>query len=139
MREWWRETSRLARAALTFAATVTASVALFIAALLWLPAIGSPSGDSLRYSLMRGAGGSLLMGDLYACEERPSGMRICEVPDAQNSGFARYRVRLDGRCWHARKVSPDRWEEQVVPMRRNLSGCVQFRDQVRLVERFFGA
>jgi hypothetical protein len=131
--------SRLGRALVTLTAAVTVWCVLFIAALLWLPAIGSPSGDSLRYSLMRKAGGSMLMGDLYGCEKRSSGMRICEVPDIQNSGVARYRVRLDGRCWHARKISPDKWEEQSSPMKRHVSDCVQFRDQVRLFERAFGA
>jgi hypothetical protein len=139
MREGWREMSRLGRAVLTFTAAVTVSGVLFIAALLWLPAIGSPSDDSLRYSLMRKAGGSMLMGDFYTCEKRQSGMRVCEVPDIQNSGFARYRVQTDGRCWHARKVSPDNWEDQSQPMKRHVSGCVQFRDQVRLFERVLGA
>jgi hypothetical protein len=45
---------------------------------------------------------------------------------------------MDGRCWHARKITPDNREDQVPPMKRRLSGCVQFRDQVRLFERFLG-
>ena len=138
MREGWHGMSRLGRALVRLAAPVVVSGVLFTAALLWLPAIGSPSDDSLRYSLMRKAGGSMLMGDSYECEERPAGMRICEVPDLQNSSSARYRVRMDGRCWHARKISPDNREDQVPPMKRRVSGCVQFRDQARLFERFLG-
>jgi hypothetical protein len=58
MRERWREMSRLGRAVLTFTVAGTLFWIAFVPALLWLPAIGGPSGDALRYSLMRRAGGA---------------------------------------------------------------------------------
>jgi hypothetical protein len=136
MRERFGAMSRLARWVLTFTAAGMLSLVAFVAALLWLPAIGSPSGDALRYSLMRQAGGSMALGDSYDCERPAPEIRICEVPDVSNSGFGRYRVRMEGkRCWHARKMSGNRWEEGSPPLKLRVSGCVEFRDQVRLFER----
>jgi hypothetical protein len=138
MRQRWREVPLWGRAWLTFTAAAGLSIVLFIAALIWLPAIGSPSDDSVRYSLMRRAGGSMLTGDLFECQPRSAAVRVCDVPDIQNSGVATYRVLMEGRCWRARKVSPDAREEQIPPMKRRVSGCVEFRDQVRLFERALG-
>jgi membrane protein implicated in regulation of membrane protease activity len=135
MREWWRETTGLARALVASAAAIVVAGVLLIAAWLWLPAIGSPSGDAVRYSITREVGGSTSAVGLHTCETRTSGLLVCEVADVSSSGFARYRVRLDGRCWRARKVSPDHWEEQIKPMKRRASGCVEFRDQLRFYER----
>jgi hypothetical protein len=136
MRERFGAMSRLARGVLTFTAAGTLLLVAFVAALIWLPAIGSPSGDALRYSLMRQAGGSMAFGDVYDCERLAAEIRICEVPDVSNSGFGRYRLRMEGkRCWHARKMSGNRSEEGSPPLKLRVSGCVQFRDQVVLFER----
>ena len=136
MRTRWREMSWPLRAVLGFTAAGIASLVLLAVSFLWLPAIGSPSSRALQYSLTRNAGGSLLLGGgLYDCRRRPSAVWICEVPDISNSGTARYRVLMHGRrCWHARKVSPDKWEEGP-PLERHVSGCVKWRDQVRLMDR----
>ena len=84
MRERWRGMSRLGRAVLTFTAVGAGSLVLLVAAFLWLPAVGSPSGDALQYSLTRNAGGSLLLGGTYECEEQASGTQICKVQEASN-------------------------------------------------------
>ena len=100
--------SRLGRTVLTFTAAGTASLVLLLAAFLFLPAIGAPSDEALAYSLTQEAGGSVLLG-VSGCQERPAGVQICNVSDTSNSGSGRYRVRMDGgRCYHARKTSPDR-------------------------------
>jgi hypothetical protein len=134
MRERWREMSRLGRAVLTFTAAGTASLLLLFAAFLFLPAIGTPSDEALAYSLTRNADGSVL--GVSGCQERPAGVQICNVSDTSNSGSGRYRVRMDGRrCYHARKTSPDSWEESRPHLKREVSGCVQWRDQVRVMDR----
>jgi membrane protein implicated in regulation of membrane protease activity len=135
MRERWKGMSRLARAVLIFTFGTSALLAAFAAALLWLPAIGSPSDDALHYSLSRRAGGGVLMASAYECERRTSDVRVCVVSDANGSGSGTYRVDLDGRCWQARKVTPNHYEEGPPYLKRRVSGCVGFRDQVRLVER----
>ena len=133
MRERWKEMSRLGRAVLTVTAAGTLSLIALAAAFLWLPAIGSPSEDALQYSLTRKAGGSLLSAGVYHCEQGPKPVRLCDVSDAHSSDKGRYRVRMDGsRCWHARKVSPNSWEEGPPYLKRRVSGCVKWRDQVRL-------
>jgi hypothetical protein len=136
MRERWREMSRLGRAVLTFTAAGAAAVILLVTAFLWLPAIGAPSDDALQYSLTRNAGGSLILGAAGDCELRPSRVGICEVSDAHSSGSGRYRVRLEGRrCYDARKVSPNRWEEGPPYLKERVIGCVKWRDQVRLMNQ----
>jgi hypothetical protein len=127
--------SRLARGVLIFTLSTIAAWAIFIAALLWLPAIGTPSGDAVRHSLDSRTGGGY--GLAHACKERSFGVRICDVSDLQGSGGAIYRVRMDGRCWQARKISPRRSEEGSPWLKRQVSGCVEFSDQVRLFERAF--
>jgi hypothetical protein len=136
MRERWKEMSRLGRAVLTFTAAGSVSLALLVAAFFLLPAIGSPSGDALQYSLTRNAGGSLVLGGVYDCERRSSAIQVCDISDAHNSGKGRYRVRMDGRrCYHARKFSPDAWEEGPPHLEHRVSGCVKWRDQLRLMDR----
>jgi len=129
--------SRLGRAVLIFTFSTMAAWAVLIAALLWLPAIGTPSGDALRHSL-EGQTGGYSLGDLYGCERRAEGIRVCEVLDAGGSGSVSYRVRMDGRCWLAHKTSSEKYEEPP-PLERRVSGCVEFRDQARLFERAFEA
>ena len=135
MRERWGEMSRLGRAVLTFTAAGAASLVLLLAALLFLPALGAPSDEALTYSLTHKAGGSVFLG-VSGCQERPSGVQICNVSDTSNSGYGRYQVRMDGRrCYHARKTSPDSWEEGGPHLKREVSGCVKWRDQVRIMDR----
>jgi len=98
-------------------------------AFLFLPAIGPVSGDALSYSVTRKLGGSVTLG-VSPCRDRGD-VLICEVPDASNSGSATYRVRRDGRCWKALKVRPG----EEVPLPKRSSGCVRFRDQLRLFDR----
>ena len=135
MRKRWGQMSRLGRAVLTFTAAGTASLVLLLAAFLFLPAIGAPSDEALAYSLTQEAGGSVLLG-VSGCQERPAGVQICNVSDTSNSGSGRYRVRMDGgRCYHARKTSPDSWEEGGPHLKREVNGCVRWRDQVRIMDR----
>jgi hypothetical protein len=135
MRERWKEMSRLGRAVLAFTGATTLSLVLLILAFFLLPAIGSPSGDALQYSLTRNAGGSLLFSGVYDCEQRSPSIRVCDVSDAHSSDKGRYRVRMDGRrCYHARKISPDAWEEGPPYLEHRVSGCVKWRDQLRLMD-----
>lgn len=127
--------SRLGRAVLIFTFSTMAAWAIFIAALLWLPAIGTPSGEAVRHSLDSRTGGGY--GLTNSCKERIAGVRIGDISDLQGSGSATYRVRMAGRCWQARKISPRRSEEGPPWLKRRVSGCVEFSDQVRLFERAF--
>jgi hypothetical protein len=95
-----------------------------------LPSIGAVSRDALNYSVTREVGGSVALG-VSPCRERQDAWR-CEVQDASNSGSAVYRVRRDGRCWTAVKV---RSFGEEVPLAPRASGCVDFRDQLRLLDR----
>jgi hypothetical protein len=127
--------SRLARGVLIFTAAGALAIAALPAAFFWLPAIGTPSNDALQYSLARTVGSDLVV-NIYDCRERSESVRVCEVSDASGSGFARYRVRMDGRrCWRAVKTTSNRYEEGSDYLDLRAHGCVGFREQIRLFDR----
>jgi hypothetical protein len=112
-----------------------AIVAALIGGFVWLPAIGQPSPQALEYSLTRAADGSL-GGFAPGCDERGRDQWRCHVSDSHGSGSGTYRLRMDGRrCWRARKVSPNNHEEGPPFLPRRTSGCVMWRDQLRLYSR----
>jgi hypothetical protein len=90
---------------------------------------GPISGEALNYSVTRQVGGSVALG-VPECRDRQD-VWVCEVPDASNSGSATYRVRRDGRCWTAQKLAAD----EEIPLPPRASGCLSFRDQLRLFDR----
>jgi hypothetical protein len=128
--------SRLGRGVLTFTAVGAVALATLAAAFLWLPAVGSPSGGALQHSVTRHVGGSLLFSDIFDCHARSSSISRCDISDASGSGVATYRVRTEGRCWEAVKVSSHTQEEGRPFLKQRDSGCVRWRDQVRLITRF---
>jgi hypothetical protein len=91
--------------------------------------VGPVSGSALNYSVTRQVGGSVALG-VPECRDR-QGVWVCEVPDASNSGSATYRVRRDGRCWTALRIRSG----AEFPLPRRASGCLSFRDQLRLFDR----
>ncbi len=105
-------------------------LALPVLAFSFLPAVGSPSAQALNYSVTREVDGSVTLG-VSACD-RGQDVWVCEVYDESNSGSATYRVRLDGSCWTAVKTGGFGEE---VPLPQRASGCVRFRDQLRLFDR----
>jgi hypothetical protein len=56
----------------------------------------------------------------------------CSVYDRSGSGQAGYRLKKDGDCWTARRVTPERFTEGPMPTR--LEGCVGFRDRYPLFD-----
>ncbi|MEA2378431.1 MAG: hypothetical protein QOD13_2338, partial [Thermoleophilaceae bacterium] len=83
--------------------------------------------------MTRHVGGSLLFSDIFDCRARSSSISMCDISDASGSGVATYRVRIDGRCWEAVKVSSYTREEGPPFLNRRASACVRWRDQVRLI------
>jgi hypothetical protein len=119
----------------TFVLAAFLIVASLVAGYLWLPAIGDPSPQALQYSLTRAAGGSS-SGFVPGCDERGRDRWTCEVSESHGSGSGTYRLRMDDtRCWRARKVAPNRLEEGPLDLTRRASGCVMWRDQLRLDSR----
>jgi hypothetical protein len=110
-------------------------VASLVAGYLWLPAIGDPSPEALQHSLTRAAGGKV-SGSLPGCDERGRNGWSCDVSDSHGSGRETYRLRMtDTRCWRARKVSPNPAKEGARDLPRRTTGCVMWRDQLRLASR----
>jgi hypothetical protein len=96
----------VAKAVVLFSATGWLLILLGVLAFFLMPALGTPSAEALHYSLARDAGGTLLFEDVFRCKGGPeTKVRICDVVDAQGSGSATFRERVDGRCWTARKVA----------------------------------
>jgi hypothetical protein len=119
----------------TFVLGALVIVASLVAGYLWLPAIGDPSPQALQYSLTRAAGGEV-SGSLPGCDKRGRNRWRCDVSDSHGSGSGTYRLRMAGtRCWRARRVSPktDGGEPRYPP--RRTTGCVMWRDQLRLASR----
>ena len=110
---------------------VAALAVVALAAGYWfMPALGAVSRDTLLYSVTTEVGGNTLGVVEYGCRLEEE-LATCEVPDASASGAATYRVRRDGRCWSARKVSGG----EEVPLRGRASHCVTLAEQLRLFHR----
>jgi hypothetical protein len=107
---------------------------LAVLALLFLPAIGGVSAKALNYSVAREADGSVTPGFESCRRHKKEGPWTCAVLDRQGSDTVAYRVRMTGsRCWRGRKIS--RFTEDGPPLEHRPTGCVKFRDQLRLVAR----
>jgi hypothetical protein len=113
------------------AAVVLVLLGTPIAAFLWLPAIGDPSPEALQYSVAREVGANMAFEGDTCRRVEPFRWR-CGVLDRQASGTVVYRVTLDGRCWQAVKR---RNGEEGKPLAKRASGCVRWRDQLRLYQR----
>lgn len=107
-------------------------------AFLYLPAVGSVSPRALNYSVTKKAGGSVIasVGPCRRSGERDKrgGERVyrCSVSDSGGSGGATYVVKVDGRCWKARRLGKGGFDGE---LRRRADGCVRWRDQLRLFDR----
>lgn len=90
---------------------------------------GATGGTSaLNRSMAREARSAFESGD---CRRAGDGWR-CLVYDRSGSGQAGYRLRKDGDCWTARRVTPQHFTEGPMPGR--LEGCVGFRDRYPLFD-----
>jgi hypothetical protein len=110
-----------------------------VLAFLYLPAIGSFSTRALSYSVTKEAGGSVIAGPASPCRRTEgrgnrNGERRyrCSIGDSGGSGGAMYTVRVEGRCWKARRVRDFGFEGE---LKRRVEGCVRWRDQLRLFDR----
>jgi hypothetical protein len=99
-------------------------------AFLYLPAIGSFSAKALDHSVTDRVGGQLLF--IHPCRRTGRHAFRCEVADSRGSGGATYVVAAHGRCWKARRLGRASSEGK---LKRRASGCVRWRDQLRLLDR----
>jgi hypothetical protein len=102
-------------------------LAAFIAAFFLLPAIGSPGPKALSYSVTRKVGGDLTFST--PCHRRADGLSDCLVTLSASGDGALYRVELHGRCWKARRIQGGGQR-----LARRATGCIQWRDQLRLMD-----
>ena len=100
-------------------------------AFVFLPAVGSFSREALNYSVSKRVGGSVVVG-VDPCRRQARDRFRCEVADKSGSGGASYLVTVNGRCWKARRLGRARFEGELA---RRKSGCVKWRDQLRLFDR----
>ena len=106
---------------------------VFVLAYVFLPALGSPSGQAVAHSLVGDVGGW----DSGPCQALSQDVRKCGVWDDSQSGVVTYHVALDGHCWMARRVPPHGLEAAPEGEAR-AEGCVRLGDQLRVFERAFG-
>jgi hypothetical protein len=107
---------------------VAVLLAILIAAYIFVPAIGTVSAQALHHSVSGVVGGSYAAGP-RSCHAPHGTTHRCDVLAASGSYPTRYTVRLDGRCWTARRSATD----HSLPARAH--GCVKLRDQLRLLDR----
>ena len=115
---------------LVMAPAVLAAAA--VAGWLYLPALGHLSATDLSYSLAAEARGSADGVTLSPCRPGKGRAWTCRVDDLEGSGEARYVVVVRGRCWEARKLTPNAAEEGPRHLPRFASRCVTLRDQARI-------
>jgi hypothetical protein len=96
-----------------------------------LGAVTVPPRD-LAYSVGRHAGSPSSDG---RCVRHDREWR-CPAADQSSSESADYEVRLDGRCWSADRIGP-RPDATEGGLHDRVTGCVGFRDHVRIFERVF--
>jgi hypothetical protein len=112
-------------------AVPTAGV-VFVAVVLFAPAVGPISPNALYWSVSLEVGGTQLFGS-DGCTKQHGRRWICQITDGQGSGSAAYDVVLEGDCWQARRTPGETSVEGSMAIRA--SDCVGLRDQVRLLER----
>lgn len=113
------------------AGVLMAAALVFVLMWLFAPAVGPVSKEALYWSVAGDVGGTSLLGS-RGCRLRRGTEWRCAILDGQGSGTADYVVWLDGDCWRARRTSAESFEGQ---MAERASGCVKFRDQLRLLDR----
>lgn len=112
---------------------VLAVAAVVLAAVYHVtPAVGDVSGETLFYSLTGEVEGTVPQ--INPCARQATSW-MCRVSDQGVSGYAIYRVRLQGNCWVATKVFTA--EEEPLPERAD--GCVGVADQLRVGTRIVDA
>jgi hypothetical protein len=101
-------------------------VLLLVLAGVWVfaPAIGSVNGETLHRSVVGELDGT---GDVGAktCSKRGTITWRCMVYAPSGSDATIYSVRLDGRCWTARRTSGP------AALATRAEGCLHLRDQAR--------
>lgn len=102
---------------------------LATATLTYLFAPAPVGTKSLRGSLERETGSAGFTGE---CKRSAGADWRCDVADRQGSGTASYTVEVDGRCWRARRSSPDHYSEGPMPARA--AGCTRLRDAISLLD-----
>jgi hypothetical protein len=110
----------------TFAALVALAVAAGAAYLFAPVPVGA---TTLRGSVERETDSAGLAGE---CRHLDGPRWRCDVADTQGSGSATYAVEVDGRCWQARRSSPDHYTEGPMPARA--AGCTRLRDAISLLD-----
>jgi hypothetical protein len=117
------------------AVAVLLSLVVTLLVFLFLPAIGGASRAALSYSVTREVGAGVVFGSHGCFRAKGPGWR-CHVEGSQgSSSTVYYRVTMDGdHCWQAIKTTR---HEDAAPRKPRASGCVKFRDQLRLGERLW--
>ena len=128
----WRTLSRIARFLIGGAVAVPTAGVVFVAVVLFAPAVGPISPNALYWSVSLEVGGTQLFGS-DGCTKQHGRRWICQITDGQGSGSAAYDVVLEGDCWQARRTPGETSFEGSMAIRA--SDCVGLRDQVRLLER----
>jgi hypothetical protein len=100
-------------------------------AFLYLPAIGSFSRRALSYSVTKAVDGSVIA-DVNPCRKQGKHRFRCIVSGATESQGAEYVVTVNGRCWKARRIGAG---DIGGKFPRQKSGCVKWRDQLRVFDR----
>lgn len=93
---------------------------------LLAPAIGSPSGKALHARVMAEVGGTSI--GTKTCRKRGTVTWRCSVRAEGGSYPVLYSVRLDGRCFTARRTAAGGSDGK--PLAVRASGCVKLRDQL---------
>jgi hypothetical protein len=99
---------------------------VLVAVYLLAPAIGTPSPTALHARVMTETGGMSFGSD--TCRKRGTVTWRCSIWPPSGSAAASYSVRLDGRCFTARRITAPGSDGQ--PLAARASGCVKLRDQL---------
>ena len=99
---------------------------VLVAVYLLAPAIGGPSGKALHARVMAEVGATPV--GTTTCQRRGTVTWRCSVRAEGASYPTTYSVRLDGRCFTARRTAAGGSDGK--PLARRASGCVKLRDQL---------
>jgi hypothetical protein len=99
---------------------------VLVAVYLLAPALSSPSGTALHARVLTEVGGAPV--GPTACTRRGTVTWRCPVFAEGGSDPATYSVRVDGRCFTARRTA--RGAGDGAPLAARASGCVKLRDQL---------
>jgi hypothetical protein len=100
-------------------------VLVLVLAAVWLfaPPIGSVNGEALHRNVVRELDGTADIG-AKTCSKRGTITWRCRVYAPAGSDPTTYSVRLDGRCWTARRTAGP------AALATRAEGCLHLRDQV---------